>query len=292
MAKLQCALAIAGALACARAKPDPVDAASATQAAVAPRAPAAVSAAPAGAGVVREETVVRMGATPERWALVWRRPPRPACGPEEPEMALTCPCTGFAYGEAGELDLVRRRPGQAEERLALTPLFREAGGDGPGDIDSLAVLQRWPVREPDVEAMDGEGLPRAIRARRAVRVMALGDYDHDGRATEFLLQVGTLPCGKRQAVLVGVSRANSSMHVFRSQGHPGQPLVLPTYVWERLRRSGGRATIVEWPCGDHGAETETDVSLWAGPAGIDGTRAEYECTAGTSRGRLLSTSRM
>jgi hypothetical protein len=195
---------------------------------------------------------------------------------------------GFAYGEMGELDLVRSRPGPPDERLALTPLFHEAGADGPREIDSLAVLQRWPVHESDSEARDDDSLPAAIRARPVVRVMALGDYDHDGRATEFLLQVGTLPCGKRVAVLVGVSHADSSVHVFRSLGHPEQSLVLPTYIWDRLRQSAGRATGVEWPCGDHGADTQTEVSLSAGPKGIGGTRAEYACTAGNARGRLLS----
>ncbi|MFL5542411.1 MAG: hypothetical protein ACJ8J0_25715 [Longimicrobiaceae bacterium] len=257
-----------------------------------PRASAAVPTTPVAPGVVREEAVVRVGAAPERWALVWRRPPHPACGPEDVAMALTCPCSGFAYGESGELDLVRRRPGRPDERLALTHLYREAGDDGPGDIDSLAVLQRWPVREADIAAMASNDIAPVIRARPVTRVMALDDYDHDGRATEFLLQVGTAPCGKRLAVLVGVSSADSSLHVFTSAAHPERPLVLATYVWDLLRRPGGPATGVEWPCGDHGGETQTEVTLHAGPAGIDGTRSEYACAAGNTRGRLLSSARV
>lgn len=91
---------------------------------------------------------------------------------------------------------------------------------------------------------------------------------------------------------LGVSRADPSMHVFRSLGHPERPRVLATYIWDQLRRSGGRATAVEWQCGDHGSDTRTEVSLRAGPAGIDGTRTEYECTARNGRGRRLSSSRI
>jgi hypothetical protein len=279
--KLHCALAVvAGALACGGPKPD----APRTQASPHPPAPAAQA-------TVREETVVRVGATSEHWALVWRRPPRPACGPEEPEEAITCPCEGFAYGEMGTLDLVRRRPGRADERFALTPLFAEAGGDGPNGIDSLAVLQRWPVRDSDYTVADS-GLAATIRARPVTRAMVVGDYDHDGRATEFLLQVGTAPCGKRMAVLVGLTAGDSTLHAFTSVAHSEEPLVLEAGLWERLRQSAGRTVAVEWLCGDHGSETQTEVELRAGPEGIDGVRNEYQCSEAGARGRLLSSQRI
>ena len=205
-------------------------------------------------------------------------------------MAITCPCAGFAYGEMGELDLVRRRNGHADEHLALTPLFRN--GENPGWEKQLAVLQRWPMLESDFPRVDSMDLEPIIRARPVTRAIAPADYDHDGRATEFLLQVGTLPCGKKQAVLVGVTAVDSSLHAFTSVAHPERPLVLPTFLWERLRRSGGRTSGVEWPCGDHGAETETEVRLWVGPQGVDGERAEYECVSGRSRGRRISSERI
>ncbi len=287
MAKLLWALVAVSALACAPSKSDAGDVASTT------RASAGAPPTAAAPGVLREEATVQVGAVPERWALVWKRTPLPVCGPDEPELAMTCSCTGFAYGESGELDLVRRRPGRADARLELTPFFHAAGTDGPGDIDSLAVLRRWPVRQSDFEdAGTDNGLPAAIRARPAVRAMALGDYDHDGRATEFVLQVGTLPCGRREGILVGVSAADSSLHAFTSVAHPERPLVLEAGLWESLRRSGGGVangvTSVEWPCGDHGSETQTEVRLWAGPSGVGGSRSTYACSAGNTRGRLIS----
>lgn len=279
MVRILCTIVVAGAFACGapRLGRDAVAVSS---------APAA---SPAASAAAREEAAVRVGATPERWALEWRQPPRPVCAPDDAG-ATTCPCAGFAYGEMGELDLVRRRPGRPNERLALTPFFRE--GENPGWQKQLAVLQRWPVLESDYAAMDSVDLGPAVRARPVTRVMILRDYDHDGRSTEFLLQVGTLPCGKRQAVLLGVSAANPSLHAFTSVAHPERPLVLGMHLWELLRLSGGSATGVEWPCGDHGADTQTEVRLSAGPAGIDGVRSEHQCTGGNARGRRISSERI
>ena len=244
----------------------------------------------ASVAVTREETVVRVGTTLERWALEWREAPIPACGPAEVDMAITCPCSGFAYGEMGQLDLVRRRPGRSNERLALTPLFDHQ--ENPGWRKHLAVLQRWPMLESDYRVSESIDLEPAIRARALTRVVTPRDYDHDGRATEFPLQVGTLPCGKKQAVLIGISAVDSSLHAFTTVAHPERPLVLPMPLWERLRQSGGSTAGVEWPCGDHGAETETEVQLSVSPQGIDGVRSEYECLASRSRGRLISSERI
>lgn len=287
------AVLLAGALACSgsRTEHGAVAVSSAQHVDTRPRAPTvrpvAATAVPA---ITREEAPVGVGATSERWALEWRRPPSSICGPDDPSGALTCPCSGFAYGETGELDLVRRAPGRPDERLALTPFFSE--GENPAEDTQLAVLQRWPVLDSDDAAIDSVDLGPTIRARPVTRVMVLGDYDHDGRATEFLLQVSAGPCGHQASVLVGVSTANPSLHAFTSVAHPAQPLVLRPELWELLRRSGGEATGVEWPCGDHGAETRTEVRLWAGPAGIDGVRSEYECAADDARGRLVSSERI
>jgi hypothetical protein len=248
------------------------------------------SSAAAGPAVVREERTVRVGATPEVWALVWRRRPAPMCGPEDMARALTCPCEGFAYGEQGELDLVRRAPSRTEERFALTPLFHDE--ESATQPEGLAALQRWPVLGTDYDGADSREIGAEVRARPVVRAMTFGDYDHDGRATEFLLQVGTGACGSRAAVLVGLSTAQPSLHAFTSVAHPEQPLVLHPAIWALLLRRSREVSGVERSCGDHGAETRTEVTLRVGAAGIDGTRAEYECAAGGARGKLVRSERI
>ena len=242
--------------------------------------------------VLRESVAVRVGTADERWRLEWRSPPREACAPQA-EDVVSCPCTGFAYGEMGVLDLVRRRPGHPDERLPLTPLFHDPdNADWDSPSEDLAARQRWPVRESDVNETDQAAFERRVRARPSVRVMALRDYDHDGRATEFLLQVGTAPCGRRESIVVGVSRGRPALHAFTSVAHPERPLVLEATIWERLARSGGGVSVLEWPCGDHGAETRTDVRIAVTPGGIDGTRSESECGRNGAAGRRVSSERI
>lgn len=57
--------------------------------------------------VVRDEQIVSVDSTRERWQLVWRTRPQPACSPRDEGWAR-CPCNGFAFGEIGQLDLVRK----------------------------------------------------------------------------------------------------------------------------------------------------------------------------------------
>ena len=48
---------------------------------------------------IREESQVVVNSVTETWRLEWAEPPKPYCEPSEG--SLTCPCTGFAYGESG-----------------------------------------------------------------------------------------------------------------------------------------------------------------------------------------------
>jgi hypothetical protein len=194
----------------------------------------------------------------------------------------------------GRLDLIRHRPGKRDERLDLTTFFHDAENPSTSSVSDtgLAVLQRWPQLAADAGEMDRAALARRVRARPPVRVMNLRDYDHDGRATEFMLQVSTAPSEKRMAIVVGISKARPSLHAFTSVGHPERPLLLYEHVWDALLRSRGKVSAVEWACGDHGSETRTEVHLSVTPAGIDGSRAVYECGPHGAAGRLVSSERL
>ena len=150
-----------------------------------------------GQGLVREEKSVAVDGATEVWRLVWKSAPGPACSADDVE-AFTCPCTGFAFGEAGQIDLVRLKDGHEIDRLSLTPLFRDAPVH-PAE----AIVQRWETHHGDITS-DARQLTRRVHNRPVVSVMDLADYDHDGRSTEFFLQTGTLPCGKRVGVVIGL----------------------------------------------------------------------------------------
>lgn len=106
--------------------------------------------------LIREERRVVIGGRPEVWRLEWREPPKPACGPDDPDW-WTCPCSGFVFGEGGTLDLVRLRENREVERFPLTPLFcvdvdcpaDDSGGRSCGaGTSKKATGHTWTVRVP------------------------------------------------------------------------------------------------------------------------------------------------
>lgn len=235
--------------------------------------------------VIREERSVLVDSSSERWALEWLSPPEPVCTPEEdPDGWMTCPCSGFAFGEQGHLALVRHRREQKDETLVLDSFF-----DAVVAKLGTAVLQRWPVRLGDSDVRSDADAARLVRSRPVVALMTLGDYDHDGHATEFTLKIGNVACGHDEAVVIGVSRQNPALHVFGTASHPTVPLVLQSEDWERLRRSIAGVTVVEWTCGDHGSEQQTEIRLVTRLDGIHAERLLYDCAGPQfKRGRLLS----
>jgi len=236
--------------------------------------------------VIREEHKVLVDDVEEVWQLQWTSPPGPACSPVQPEW-VACPCNGFAFGESGDLVLVRKRPGQEDERLALGQFFDEEL-DVPAKKGE-AVLRRWDVEDTDIDDSDASDFASRVQARPNARMMSLGDYDHDGRATEFLLQVGTLPCGKQMSILVGISHSTPSLHAFGTVEHPEKPLVLQASHWKSLLQSKGPFKVVDWVCGDHGSDTAVDLELNADDAGIQATKMEYACNENGTRGPRTNT---
>jgi hypothetical protein len=197
--------------------------------------------------VLREEKDVAVDGVTEKWRLEWPRPPVPDCIDES---WSGCNCAGFELGEKGDLDLVRTRQGAGEERLHLGPLFLNHDGR----------MRRWPVTKKDTGKVPdiSELVTRPIET-----VIKLADYDHDGRATEFVLNVGAGPCGHTQAVVVGISKTNGKLHAFGTKESPDTPLVLEhAKDWEKLK-SGSSADVVQGACGEASALEETKLHVTA-----------------------------
>ena len=237
--------------------------------------------------LVREDHEVRVDSIAEHWLLVWQSPPQPVCGPEDPAWS-TCPCQGFAFGEMGRLDLVRRRPSHPDEKFPLAPVF--SYGEVPSaQYDGGAALQRWPVLNTDDFDNHSVAFAKQVRHRPSVQAIHVGDYDHDGRATEFPLWIASGPCGHNGVVIIGLSRRQPWFHAFTSIAHQDRPLVLDLFIWDELLHSHGQIAATQVACGDHGSEEETEVRLVASPRGIDATRLTYVCTPDDKRGALKST---
>jgi hypothetical protein len=231
-------------------------------AAVASPPSADVSAAPtpAPAEVVREEVVVDVDGQKERWKLVWTSPPAPDCVDEG---WRSCACFDRELGERGPLALVRARPDGTEQRLAL------------GTI----TLPRWRVEPDDARRFPGKVDLAAVSGRPLVQVMKLGDYDHDGRATELVLERGNDVCGFHRAIVAGVSRRRDELHVFATAGAPEVELDLPRAAdWEKLRRALP-GELVYIPCGFKGGwPTFEVIHVSRDAAGLHARHRRYACS--------------
>jgi hypothetical protein len=212
--------------------------------------PPSASAAPsAPAGIdparVRETKSVVVDGVTETWRLVWGSAPKITCADAT---WSSCDCQAFAFAETGPLSLVRSRPGQPDETLDL------------GEIEGHGTLPRIRKTTP-LPTDKGKQPPEAeLGARPVAEVMKLADFDGDGRATEFVYvksdRKGIDKCGKVRAVVIGVSKADPKLHVFRySAVEDGKRLVNPLHLdvadWEELRTKKKLAS-ASWGC-DHGA---------------------------------------
>ncbi len=237
--------------------------------------------------LVREQQTVLVRGRPEIWRLEWHGAPTPYCEAADPGSG-TCPCDGFAYGEAGDLWLVRVSGGKEIDRLHLSPFFADPGLGTSGK----AILQRWAIdyyREPDLA--DRPAFARAVTRWPVVKVMRLADYDHDGAATEFYVQTAALACGAaaRYGMVLGISARNPRLHAFGTASRPDRPLYLAPSAWKALRQASRPPVhVVDLPCGDHGADRQRELLLRWSAAGIDGTVLEYACPLDGSSRRLLS----
>jgi hypothetical protein len=240
----------------------------------APTAEPAAAIRPPGPRVRERKEVVVDGVT-EAWRLEWTEEPVRECFDGS---WSSCTCTGLAFGEMGKFDLVRERPGAPEERLHFE-----------------GALPRWPVIEADEKRWPGAAVDAEEVTRRPdVELMRFGDYDHDGRATELVLQVGAGgPCSRTWSELVGVDRKTNRLHVYGTVAHPDQPLVLAHLSsWDEVLKKPS-VEVMWWRCGDHGAEQEQALLVRATPAGFVVDVHHYECVdtnqpaRAPRRGRLL-----
>jgi hypothetical protein len=237
---------------------------------------------------LREQKAVTVDGKREQWQLVWAGRPKPICGPQDVEMAVTCPCTGFAYGEMGKLQLVRKRGGKEVERMALGPYFPDLP---ESDSKGLAALQWRPMTSADF-ASASDGISPAFLAevskRPGRRVMEPADYDKDGNASEFLVQVSAGPCGHTDYALFGVSKAQPKLHVFGTADHPGDMLVLAGSAWQALLTARGAAKVTAWPCGDHGSDVRQELLLSASAGQIRVRQRTWSCPDDGAPERLVA----
>lgn len=217
---------------------------------------------PAPNAIVRETKKVKVDNVEETWTLRWKSQPADDC---IDNTWYTAPCQGLAYGETGHLELVRERAGTPAEVFNLDPLFP----------DGKARLARWPTNEKD--PFDKDPNVPEIKKRSEVSAMNLGDFDHDGRATEFALFTEPVVMGHVNTVIIGISKSEPKLHVFANDKN--EPLILDRKKdWEKVRDAKtSPVTIKTVTCGDHGADQEEDDVVTFGPTGLSIKRVSHKC---------------
>lgn len=233
--------------------------------------------------VVREEIQVKVGDIEETWRLIWEEPPVPVCGPEDPGWS-SCACFGFAFGERGFLRLVRFREGKEYEWLPLGEFFAPMNAIVQ---DGGFALPRWPVEAGDQADRNKPGFAARVSQRPVVRVMKLGDFDHDGRATEFFLQTSSGSCLKAYGIVVGINSENERLHVFRAVEASGTPLLLGAEEWQKLLGATEPVKVLDGSCKQSGNQFESETVFSAQAGKISVQRSIYRCTPEGRRGELI-----
>ncbi len=211
--------------------------------------------------VVRETKKVKVDAVEETWTLRWKSPPVDNCM----DIAwYTAPCQAVEYGEKGHLELVREHGSDPPDVLGLDSLFS----------DNSAELPRYKTEKNDpIDSVD----VAKIKARPVVSVMKLGDYDHDGRETEFVIATGTAVFGHTTGAVVGISKKDPKLHVFKAAD--GTPLLLDHLSsWEKVRTAKtSPVSIVTISCGDHGSTEEDSTIVSFGASGLSTKETKRKC---------------
>ncbi len=228
---------------------------------------------------VRESLSLRLGNSIEIWQLVWTASPHPYCHLGEIDMAMTCPCDGFAYGEAGHLKLVRSRAHQPDEVLPLDNFFRRDNSD-PAISKSFSIVQKWPYQTSDYIRYTRKDLNLAqdIQRRPVSRIMIMKDYNRDGWNAKFLLQIQSQSCGDRRFVAIGITKNRPYLHAMGSKALPGKPLILPLRVWEKMNAVSGPFSITVGSCGDHFSDREHRLLVHVEEGAIDVIEEEWSCS--------------
>jgi hypothetical protein len=211
---------------------------------------------------VREQRSLVVRGIEETWQLVWVGKYFPACPPDDMDGSTTLPCRGIAYGEYGNLWLVRKRHDREVERIRLNPIFGHFDYPDYDLMRDKAYLQRWPMVDGD-SRREGRVFVAEVKRRPVSTIMKFADYDRDGHATEFLIQVGTLGGGVQLFAAVGVSTRNDHLHALSSVEKPGVPIDMKLRPWNALLTATRPTRITTWQCDDHGSEVQQDLIVWA-----------------------------
>jgi hypothetical protein len=192
----------------------------------------------------REICKVPVDGVDETWTLRWRNRPRRESGSKT---------------EEGSLEVARAHPGAPLDTLLLDGFF----ADGVAKLFDYA----W----ADVVLRSDPGLDSC-----GLVTMHLADYDHDGRATEFVVKIGQ-ETERTPSIVVGISRVDPRLHAFGTRADPNHPLVLANpWDWGEVESAGGPVPLLQTECAEGARYEETVIVRFAGGV-FDVKRKKIRC---------------
>lgn len=197
---------------------------------------------------IREEISVEVDGAQEIWRVVSSGKTTKICVRGDPDSAI-CPCSGFQDADNGKFSVVRLKNNREIDRLELGQFFG----------------RNFPLGRAGANAW------------LTAPVLQLADYDHNGKALEFLLQVDTAPCGKPVVIAIGISFVQPHLHALSSVELPSEPMSMSWEAWRQLLNASGPVSLETWACGDHGAETSTTSTFSAEQGVLHFTSEESDC---------------
>lgn len=214
----------------------------------------------AGSPDIREQRRVVFGGVEEIWRLRFTSASTAPTMP--PPHEWTCPDRYDAQFDAGAVVLERLRGGVVIEAITAV----EVGDDEIGG----GIAAFWQI--PNI---DEDPPPRDI-GNPWQTLLDIGDYNHDGDASEFVLPGAHICCGHAVSLLVGVTRDDPRLHVLTWRGGGTMSLPNERDRWEAVR-ARPRGEIVTWGCGDHASEQEERTRWWPGRGGLRAANSVRQC---------------
>lgn len=193
----------------------------------------------------------------EVWILAWKGQPKPVC--HDPQERETCVCKGRVFGYAGVVELSRWK---GLRRLDALGIVLDGG------------LSRWPQDLDPASAIDTSRLtPR--------RVLSLTKIDASGSSRGWVHEQEVASCGHSLWRMAGVTGARPNLHLLSDPleqqptelNHPG--------TWSALA-SDSIVDVLDFECGDHGAEAEGRLVALRTGAGVSVRRYAAPCITRTS----------
>ena len=197
---------------------------------------------------VAEEHRVTVDGVDEVWRVRFTQPPAaPAPVREEAD----CAEWYFRGFDPRRAVIERVRDGVVVERFEDPAAGVAVEGQLPPISRELLIPAR--VRLPA-----GQRAPTLAQSERLPRptILSVGDYDHDGRAVEFVLDLGPFICGNSLSGVVGLSRDRPRLHLLEwASPARARMILLGAGDWDEVRAEPSGDMVI-WRCGNHGYDGE------------------------------------